>query len=365
MLSRILQRWVQLVFPALLLVAGGCAVLQPLPTTELQTYREAVLETRRIGDQVLKTWDKAAREAKARDELRKRQASGRDAIPFPARFDARGSLATQQAPDAVAVRMLALDTIVRYTDLLVTLAEGKSVGQVQGSAEQLRAGLQTLTGLLSLTPIPGLAAAGPLIQTMAGALEQARLRLEFERAVEEGQPAVAAILDFLIDDSSDYYTTLFAQENEKRLKLRRRIIDAAGSVVKIVHDHAMPTDPNLLVRLGQRIEAVLASLVPPVRAPVLTPGGGNAFSNLAQSQVMTAVESMESANRRRIEIVEGMNAYYRLLEEYVRLLDQTRNNLHDLSLALERPMELQPAFQNTLMRALRARRDIRIVQDNL
>jgi hypothetical protein len=261
--------------------------------------------------------------------------------------------------------MLALDTVVRYTDLLVTLAEGKSVTQVQSSAEQLRANLQTVTGLLSLAPVPGLAAAGPLLQTLSGALEKARLRQEFRSAVQDGEPAVAAILDFLIDDASDYYTTVFALENEKRLKLERNISDAAGSIIKIVQDHAKPTDPDFLADMDTRIAVVLDSLVPPLPEPALVSEGGKPFSNLAQSQVITEAERMEAANRKRKDMVEGLNAYHRLLADYVRLLERTRTNLHSLSLALDQPVDVQAAFEETLALALQARRDIRIVRDNL
>jgi hypothetical protein len=353
--------------PGLILVLflGGCAIFQPLPKAELQTYREALLETRNVGDQVLQTWDKAARTARARDEMQKLQASGQDVSPFPVEFNAREVIDTEGAPDPVAVRMLALDTVVRYTNLLVTLAEGRSIAQVQSSVDQLRANLQTVTGLLSLAPVPGLAAAGPLLQTLSGALEKARLRKEFRNAVQDGESAVVAILYFLIDDTPDYYMTVFALENEKRLKLRGYITDAVGSIIKIVQDHAKPSDPAFLGKMETKIKVVLDSLVPPLQAPALVSAGSKPFSNLAQSQVITDVERMEAANRKRNDVVEGLNAYHRLLAVYVRLLDQTRSNLHRLSLALDQPVDVQAAFEETLALALQARRDIRIVRDNL
>ena len=280
-------------------------------------------------------------------------------------------LKVDHEPDPVVVRLLAFDTVARYTDLLVALAEGKSIAQVQTSADQLRSNLGVVAGLLGSAPIPGLAAVGPLIKTLSGALEQARTRQEFRTAVKEGKPVVSTILAFLIDDTtgpdeaSGYYAAVFALENEKRLKLRRQISDAVGSVIRIVGDHARPTDPDLLPDLAGRIKAVLSTLVPPLDAPTLVAGGRTSFSNLAQSQVMTEADRMEAANRERLRIVAGVNAYHALLATYVRLLSETDSNLHQLVLALDRPVDVRAAFESTLGLALQARREIRIVQDSL
>jgi hypothetical protein len=354
-----------------LLFLSGCAALRPLPTEELATFNETLVATRAVGEQVLETWDKAARTAKARQEAASRPAGSEEVLPYPKTFNARDVLQTTQEPDPASVRLLALDTVAKYTELLLTLAAGRSVAQVQASAEQLRVNLQTFTGLLSIASIPGLAVAGPLIETFAGALETARGRQEFRTAVEEGEPIVSKILDFLIDDTtgpgegSGYYTTVFALNNEKRLKLRREITDAVGSIVRIVADHAAPTDPNLIRDLDKRIVDVLAALRPPLKAPDLVSRGTDSFSERARDRVMTKAQQMELANNERMRIVEGVNAYHTLLTTYVRLLSQTQSNLKELVLALERPIEAQAAFERTLGLALQARREIRIVRNNL
>lgn len=349
----------------------GCAALQPVPTKDLGVFKQSLAETRVVGEQVLQTFSKAARETKAWEKANKDAANK---LPYPTAFNALEILKTDQEPDHVAVRLLAFETLERYTDLLVTLAEGKSVEQVQDSAEQLRVNLQTITGLLNLAPVPGLAAAGNLIQTLAGALERARIRQEFIDAVKEGEPVASKILDFLImdttdsDDAKGYYTIVLAIEEIKRGKLRRKISEAGGSIIRIVNDHEAPTDSELIPGLQERMDVVLASFTPPPNPdelPILKSEGTAQFSNLAQSQVMTEMDAMEAFNRDKSKIMEGLNAYHALLSTYVRLLSKTKINLKQLSMAIDRPVDVQAAFESTLRLALQARRELRIVQDSL
>jgi hypothetical protein len=358
-------RLVSCVAGALALTLSACTTI---PKTELRIYQESVIQTREVAQQVLDTWDEASQVIKQRAALKKAREQQNNGLPFPTQFSANDTLAAQGKLDAASVRLVALDTVVRYTEVLVTLAEGRSVEQVQGSAETLRANLISLTGVLNIAPIPGLAVAGPLIKLFSGAIEKARTQAEFRKAVVDGQKAVIAILDFLIEDSNDYYTTVFSLGDPKQARLRGEITSLIGDLVKIIQNHKKPDDDSILTDAKNRIDAVLDGFVPKLVPLPLEPGGSRAFSNVAQSQVATILTQMEALNQQRVKTVEGVNAYHSLLERYVRLLNSTKSNLLRLRAALDREpsaAEIQAAFEQTLRLALAARREIRIVRDSL
>ena len=106
---------------------SGC--YHTLPQLELRGYQDAVIQTQEAATRVLRVYSDDVLENKA---LQVRTAP--KAPPYKRTFELEEVLKTPEALDAAGARLIALQTITRYTDLLVTLAEGKSVEQVQNSA---------------------------------------------------------------------------------------------------------------------------------------------------------------------------------------------------------------------------------------
>ncbi len=236
-----------------ILVFSGCA--QTLAQLELRGYRDAVVQTQEAATQVLRVYSDDVQQNKANQAK-----AAAKAPPFKRKFELQQVLKTLEALDAAGSRLIALQTITRYTDLLVTLAEGKSVEQVQNSAGSFMASLETIGGFLSVAPVPGLQLAVPLLKTVIGELEKARTREQFGAVVEKGEGIILKILAFLEEETPLYYRLAVTLFDRRQGATERKVSTPVVEIIKIVANHQAPSDPNFLKNLEDELNRTLESM---------------------------------------------------------------------------------------------------------
>lgn len=343
---------------SVIIVFSGCA--RTLPQVELRTYQDALAQTQEAATQVLRVYADDVRENKSN-----RAKATTELPPFERTFELERVFKTQAELDTVGARLIALQTITRYTDLLVTLAEGKSVEQLQNSAGSLIASLETVGGFLSIAPVPGLQLATPLLKTVIGELEKARTREQFRAAVEQGEEIIAKILAFLEGETPLYYRLAVTLFDVKHGAVIAEVSTSVRDIIGIVASHQAPSDPKLLKNIKEELDKTLKSMAFKFDAVKLDPQGKTPFSSVAQSQIRRLMEDVKAGAGKEKQLVAALNAYYQLLKTYVFLLEQTEKSLHGLRIALDKPRDVQAEFENTLRLALRVRQQVQALRSNL
>lgn len=341
-----------------ILVSSGC--VKALPQLELRAYQDAVVQTQEAAIRVLRVYSDDVLENKANQAK-----AALNAPPFQRTFDLEQVLKTPGALDAADARLIALQTITRYTDLLVTLAEGKSVEQVQNSSGSFVASLETIGGFLSAAPVPGLQLAIPLLKTVIGELEKARTREEFRALLEKGEEIILKILAFLEEETPLYYRLAVTLFDMKHGAVINDVSTSAGDIMKIVAGHQAPTDPDLLRQTEDGLNKTLGSMAFAFGAVKLEPKGNTPFSSVAQSQIRRLMGDVTAGAEREKQLVSDLNNYHQLLKTYVLLINQTEKSLQALRAALDRPQDVQANFENTLLLALRVRQQVQTLRSSL
>ena len=347
-------------FWLIFVILSFSACAKSLPQLELRTYQDSVTQTREAATEVLGVYADDVQENKAN------QAKAANKLPpFERTFDLEQVLQKQKELDTVGTRLIALQTITRYTDLLVTLAEGKSVEQVQNRAGSLIASLETIGGFLSVAPVPGLQLATPLLKTVIGELEKARTREQFRTAVEQGEVIIVKILAFLEGETPLYYRLAITLFDVKHGAVIAEVSSSVRDIIGIVASHQAPSDPNFLKNTEEELNKTLGSMAFEFEAVKLDPQGTTPFSSVAQSQIRLLMENVTAGAEQEKQLVADLNAYYQMLETYVILLKQTEKSLHSLRVAFDKPLDVQAEFENTLRLALQLRQQIQALRKGL
>ncbi len=166
------------------------------PTQELTQYRNAFSQVQVVSEEILIDFSDAKERAEKREAIKKTQSSG-PAILFSTEL-------TDDVEDAIDVRRNALRVIDKYNNVLVTLAEGKSVETVQSAAGGLMNAIDSFITATAGSAVPGLSAVVDSAKLLFGYLEKARLRGEFEKAVRDGAPVVHKILIELRNERQEH-----------------------------------------------------------------------------------------------------------------------------------------------------------------
>ena len=328
-----------------------------IPQADLKTYRDAFAQSNTAAQEVLLDYSHALEETakrKAQSAAKATTAAPTDAArePFPATFT---SPVTDARTDPVAVRIQAMEAIGRFNDLIATLAEGKSVAQVQGSVSQL---LGVIGNLGAITP-----GVGPLINNLAGALEKARTQEEFKRAVQEGQPVIGKILLTLESEAADYYLARKALTLSDLTDVKDRIIERVGVIVSKVArspagaltwtatERAISAELEKIGGLRGRTSVPLVAKCQPAPAPALQ---CPAIAAEDISDTLTAIRQDVAAYQQG---GEKLRIYHHLLVNYVRLLEVTRLAAAALKKELEKPTDIAAQFDDIFSTVLALRKD--------
>lgn len=335
-----------------LFALGACTVI---PKAELKTYRDAFAQSNTAAQEVLLDYSQAVEETAKREAQSKAAAAPADANaavrePFPATFASPG---TDARVDPVTERIKAMEAIGHFNDLLATLAEGKSVAQVQGSVSQL---LGVIGNLGAITP-----GVGPLINNLAGALEKARTQEELKRAVQEGQPVIGKILLALESEAGEYYKVRRALTLSDLTVVRGRIVSRVGAIVYKVErspagalswtatERAITAE---LVKIGGLNGATVVPLVGKCQ-----PGAARPCAALAPDEISDSLAAIRQDAAAYKKIGEKLGTYNHLLLNYVRLLEATRLAAAALKRELEKPADIAAQFDDIFSTVLALRKD--------
>jgi hypothetical protein len=357
-----------------LLLLHGCA---QIPQKEFGGYRQVFNETQQIAKDILGDYVNT-RDAVLRAEAKKKEAENAakekaDAVtqrkePYPLKFSVPVPAAGSAAPDEVAVRLRALETVSRYNELLSALAEGKSVEGVQASAKSLGMSLQNFAKVVRQATKFASAFDSylPLVSTALEVIEKARVRQEFIKAVRAGEPVVLGILDVFIADTPDFYAVRHSLVNPQRARLETDIVNAAGAIQSVMAGYKLPTEKkkqdelkDTEAKLNQMLAAIdFAELPFALKSSAASGGAAEApYSELVDSQIGQFVTDMARSLEARNKVVSDLLTYHDMLSHYVELLNQTKRNLALLAAAIDAPHDIRPSIDEVLTTVLEVRRE--------
>ena len=323
-------RW-RMLTVLLLLVLTACA--HP-PVRELRTYTEAFSAARTVSD-VLYNDMAAAQEVAAK---RERNAS------FPEEFKPQEDLDKRHD---IQARRRALDVVVTYNEILLKLAEGRTVEELRSALGPLQQSVSTVLGFVASGAMPLIGPALRAIGTALEAAERARSRAEFTRAGLAGHEDVIKIIAFLIDDTKDLYKARKSVVEFELTEAKAQAGEVRQAMVVLAGKYRLPPPGSTLAQGRTNVELELNRLFNILRpgAPVqslLGAAGDRANTAPAYSDEITAllvvrVEQLRRAVERHQQGVNSLNEYHRMLRDYVLLLDHARQSVVVLKAAVEAP----------------------------
>ena len=187
-------RFRMMILGAALALLCGCA---GIPRQQLDNYVSSVAEANQASQNILADWRSARAESDRRANVQQPAAT-----PIPLVRPAPPG-AGRLALSSEDTRALAWEVIAEYTATLARLNAGESVTEVKQTAGRLF----DLATRISGSAFPGGGEIVALLQSLVGAIEQARLAAEFKKAVLAGAPILHKIIDqVLLLDIKDHYT---------------------------------------------------------------------------------------------------------------------------------------------------------------
>lgn len=171
-------------------------------------------------------------------------------------------------PPATAAFRRGLAVIEEYGDVLVSLAEGRNVGESMG---QLDALAQNVTGLLALIPGAGqaaLALRAPLaeLQPIVEAAARSSTSKEALRLIKSGAPAVGRLIDALQAASGPIFNTLIEAPAARLSLLDPSEVTAATEELRRIEGYRVLV-ANYAVLLGELRKAWDATVIAADRPP--------------------------------------------------------------------------------------------------
>lgn len=335
------MRWLTLA--AFCVLSAACT---SIPTQELSQYREAFAATQTASEAILIDFADAVHVAEAR------QRAVAPAVAPAGAFNAKLEDGASRPPDTIEVRRLALRTIDQFNSVITTLAEGKSVEEVQGTAGGFINAAQSFVVAAGGNSVPGLGALTGVVNTLLSQIEQARARAEFERAVRSGAPIIASMLNALIDERQEHMDLRAVEANLREVGIVNELTTRAAAVRSLIGDHSAPArnDPRAAIEgaLNAALKPAQGNLAFQLPLPLSYQAGKPALTPeqalLAQELIAGAKESSDAlvANRAAIESLRDA------LNNYGVLLHQTQSALSAVIANLGRPQSLQQISESLL-----------------
>jgi hypothetical protein len=340
----------------LAIVATGCA---DIPRRELGVYVEAFSKAADASEHVLDDYSAMLKASKARTAA----PTNAPYAPYPLELPRPLPPESALDPDA-ETRRLAFAVVADYNRALVALAEGKSAEEAADAASGLTRSAAAFATALGASAIPGAGALAGIAGTLAGAIERARAREEFKKAIVEGAPLVDGIFNLLAEDVASHYALHVAWANERRLLRASEAIEAARRLRALRAAYAAPSDMSDETEIADAFNAALEPLksergVPyPIEFPFAASGSGAAYEPLVASEGRRLVADCRAAASAYADVVEAMRAVGRTLANYRELLEATRGALGDVREALDRPVPATESVGRMLDLAAAIRRDL-------
>ena len=339
--GRVTARWLTL--GAIFVLASACT---SVPTQELSQYRQAFAATQTASEAVLMDFADALHSAAARE--RAAVPTAEPAGGINARLENGGS----KPPDAVEVRRRAVRTIDQFNSVITTLAEGKSVSEVQGTASGFINAAQSFVVAAGGNAVPGLSSLTGVVNTLLSQIEQARARAEFEQAVRSGAPIIAAILQTLVEEREQHMLLRVQEANLREVVILDEITTRAAALRSLIGDHSAPgrNDPRASIQemLNAALTPTQSQLTFKLPLQLAYQSGKPALTTeqaLLAQEISANVKQWSDAFVANRAAIESLRA---ALNNYGLLLNQTQSALNAVVSNLGRPQSLQQISENLL-----------------
>jgi hypothetical protein len=335
------------------LLVSGCSTI---PTQELSQYRNAFAQVQTASEDILIDF------AEVKEKAEKSKAAAEPAMSqyFSTSLDD----GREKQPDDIEVRRTALRTINTFNNVLMTLAEGKSVETVRGAAGGFVAAAGNFITKAAGSAVPGLEAITEGIKTLAGEFEKARLREEFEKAVRTGAPVIDKMLAELIAERVEHISLRAAEANLIQVDIVSDLGTGANSVIELFKQFSAPAndDPirNFEKALNESLkpaEKVLKFKLP-IKLTYQVSGSVPAFGKeqvIIAEQAIARVRERVAAYKANIEQFEKLKS---ALNSYGVILDKTRTTLKSLVDTLDRPQNLEITSEEFFEIAFKVKREV-------
>jgi len=340
-----------IVFGLLSLLITGCA---HIPTQEFSEYRSAFAEVQVVSEAVLIDFAAATEAAESRTNKHTSR------VLFSTELNG-----TDDTPTAVEVRRATLRAIERFNNVLTTLAEGKSVGELQNAAGGfVEAAGNFIAAASQGAPVPGLSSIVGIVKTLTGELEKARLRKEFKKAVRNGAPIIEKMLIALIDERSDH---IILRADEANLRHIRILADTTQSIQNVRDLFKARVNPPADDPRQEIEEALNAALLPMTNAFNFSLPVELKYSASTNDMLFTAEQKVvaQQAIGRIGKLVTDYEAnvlQFKKLKDalngYGSMLQRTSMTLKALVNALDRPQNFESSSEELFQIAFSIKRDI-------
>ena len=341
LIRRVTARWLTL--GAACVLSAACT---SIPTQELSQYRQAFAATQTASEAGLMDFADAVQAEQVRQ--RAIEPAARPAGEISAELENGGS----KPPDAIEVRRRAVRTIDHFNSVITTLAEGKSVKEVQGTATGFINAAQSFVVAAGGNAVPGLGSLTGVVNTLLAQIEQARARAEFEQAVRSGAPIITAMLNALIEEREQHMDLRVDQAKQREVIITDELTMRAAALRSLIGDHTAPArdDPRAA------IQKVLNEALTPAQVRLsfqlpLQLSYQNGKPPLTAEQVILAQELLAGVKQWSDAFVANRVAIENLraaLNNYGLLLNQTQSALNTVVTNLGRPQSLQQISENLL-----------------
>lgn len=250
-------------------------------------------------------------------------------------------------------RLIALETIDRYNNVLVQLAEGKDPEEIKSDLESLgncltKIGSSRITAAVGkAVPYAGIAA------ELVAMIDDATNRQKFVELVKKGSEPVSGIIDILVADADNIHTIVSQQMMMPRDISDNRLSDIRFRFKKVADGLQNTTEVADVVK---RINETRARLVHQ-KLPTVDPVAGATVPRHADLELLNNLaDATESEVVTANSITSKVKDHSKVIEEYKSLLNQTKTSLVQLgkSVELNRPV----ATAEYINRALTLRESI-------
>lgn len=350
----------------LLVVMFFLSACPSLPKAELTAYHDAVNAARSASLDLMVDAAAAKKRANERQAARRENLIRQSNHPYPSTFSPKEVLGNSSEDPDFKTRTEAWETITRYNEALIALAEGKSPQQVKSSFQALTTNVVKLSTALGAT-VPPLGAATQLVSTFLELAEKARTRAEFVQAISKGEPIITTMIKrYLVEDTKNFYLARYVTTERTINAAKDTVFPLAMSIQKLAAEHQEPTNEDFRQRkrvIEKRLQEALRQFGIDKINPRLGQLSGSSapeappYTELIHSQLEQQLASIDSEVNVRKTAIEELLRYHSLLTTYVQLLNQVTTGLMRVRRKLEEPADIQRAAKEIFEVALQLRRD--------
>lgn len=315
---------------ALFMVLIGCA---HLPQREVKIYVDAFAEVGKITELLFEDYARA----KAFQLTLKR--SGSKPTRLPLVFEPSAVI---KEKNTVEDRRAAIGVVTSYNNMLLALAEGRSVDAVRKDLGQLG----MLVDIAAGGSLPALGIIKEVATEAIALAEKARSRAEFVRAFRAAtgsrRPVIPAILDFFVEDTKSYSAIRKVLISEKITRVNSKFGSLARTLFNLAKTYKAPSPGKPLAAERANLESEYNNMnrqINPAAKYIQFEVGNQSYDVAVHQKLENLIAPMRDLAEEEQKLVDQLNAYNARLREYVLLIEKTKDYLWEIEEALQRPPE--------------------------